>query len=417
MADKKIKFLGVSVYKRKTAGNKKTTRVLGIPVLKRVEKNGKIRKYFLGIKYAKKRLNPPQTPPQKTEYNDKYYGLNNSKLNVVIKFSGGLGDLIIGWNYAKKLIQTYSDPNVCFYLSGVPKLLQVFDTTGVQRIFSDTDVPENTTAFDVFIKVVRFPQILRSNKKKVARFSDGLLDYIFACEKFAVKYPRFFECGRTCDGQVNQIAKIWGKNRVQTPDVLDLFHIDDIEVNIPLPDKTPADFGITQKFITIHRGNDARQNKNCVKLWPMTYYRGLVQQLKKHYPDYTIVQLGVSADRCPAIDGADVNLVGKTTLSDVALLLKHSHLHIDGEGGFAHLRHTIHGGPSVVLFGPTDPVYYGYRENINLSSNACSGCEWVREKWLESCVRGMSHPICMYTLTPDTVFQAIDESGVLNEKM
>lgn len=414
MSDKKVKFLGVSVYKRKTSGNTKTTRVLGLPVLRRVEKNNKLKKYFLGVKYAKRRLNVPDIPEG---HPNEWYHLDRSKLNVMIKLSGGLGDYIIAINYINKLIQKYGNKNIRFYLSGVTKLLDVFDLNSVHTVYADFDVADHTKAFDVFIKLVRFPQILRADKKKVYRFSEEFLDYVLACEKFMIQQTRFFDCGRTCDGQVRMFTRILGKNRVQTPDILNLFDIRDIDVTIPLPEKELVSFGVMPKFITIHRGNDARQSKTCVKLWPTSYYNILVRLMKRAYPDYQIVQLGINKDRCLDIEGVDLNLVGQTTLSDVALLLKHAAFHIDGEGGFVHLRHALKGGSCAVLFGPTDKAYYGYPENLNISADVCRGCEWVREKWLESCARGLNKPLCMYALTPETVFDKIHESGVLNEKM
>ncbi len=181
------------------------------------------------------------------------------------------------------------------------------------------------------------------------------------------------------------------------------------------PKNLHKDYGISAlQFITVHRGNDLKNKANCVKLWPIGYYGILVKMLKQKYPEYQIVQLGVNKERCPDMENVDINLVGKTSLEDVVFLLKHSALHIDCEGGFTHLRHALHGGKTVVLFGPTDIAYYGYSENINLRTDVCSGCEWVREKWLESCIKEMRNPACMYSLTPEYVFSEIVKSEVLN---
>ena len=407
--------------------NKKS--FLGIPVYRKIYYENFVKTYICGIKI--KKINIPQksntaiNKKSNTEnvkpigHADRWYNLDHSKLNVVIKFSGGLGDILINLNYVYLLIKKYKQPKIKFYLCGSLPILNflIKNNENIEQIYADNDLREDSHAFDVLIKLVRFPQIKWANKKKIAEYSEEFLDYILSCERFMILHPRFFECGRTCDGQVNMLAKLYGKNRVQTPDIINILNVKDINFLLQIPQNKNLykDYGISSsKYITIHRGNDIKNKANCVKLWPTGYYGILTKFLKEKYPEYQIVQLGVSKERCPDIENVDLNLVEKTTLDDVAFLLKHSALHIDCEGGFAHLRHAIHGGKTVVLFGPTDVSYYGYSENINLRTDVCRGCEWVREKWLESCTKGMKNPACMYSLTPEFVFSQIVKSGVLN---
>lgn len=399
--------------------NKKS--FLGIPVYHKIYYENFVKTYIFGIKVKKininKKSNDENVKP--IGHADRWYNLDNSKLNVVIKFSGGLGDILINLNYVYQLIEKYKQSKIKFYICGSLPILNflIKNNGNIEQIYADNDLREDSHVFDVLIKLVRFPQIKWANKKKIAEYSEEFLDYILSCEKFMIQHPRFFECGRTCDGQVNMLAKLYGKNRLQTPDILNILNVKDINFLLPIPQNKNLykDYGISSsKYITIHRGNDIKHNANCMKLWPTGYYGILTKFLKEKYPEYQIVQLGVSKERCPDIENVDLNLVEKTTLDDVAFLLKHSALHIDCEGGFAHLRHAIQGGKTVVLFGPTDVSYYGYPENINLRTDVCRGCEWVREKWLESCTKGMKNPACMYSLTPEFVFSQIVKSGVLN---
>ena len=118
-----------------------------------------------------------------------------------------------------------------------------------------------------------------------------------------------------------------------------------------------------------------------------------------------IVQLGFSEDRCPKFNNIDIDLIGKTSLEEVKIILNNSIIHIDGEGGMVHLRHALHGGKSIVLFGATSPEFYGYSENINLRGDGCSHwCEWITENWQAKCARGYDRPPCSYSLTPETVY-------------
>lgn len=84
-------------------------------------------------------------------------------------------------------------------------------------------------------------------------------------------------------------------------------------------------------------------------------------------------------------------------------------MHIDTEGGLVHLRHALGGGPSVVLFGPTSPQVYGYKENLNLRSDKCSvPCEWVVDDWLTRCPRRTDKHLCMCSLSPEYVAEQIN---------
>ena len=89
----------------------------------------------------------------------------------------------------------------------------------IKQIFWNNDLSEKSQAFDVFIKLERFPEIVYSRKHVVAEYSDLLLEYIFDCERFAAQHPRFFNSGRLCDGQANMLAKLYGKTRVTMPDL------------------------------------------------------------------------------------------------------------------------------------------------------------------------------------------------------
>ena len=73
-------------------------------------------------------------------------------------------------------------------------------------------------------------------------------------------------------------------------------------------------------------------------------------------------------------------------MEEVKALLKNSLLHIDNEGGLVHLRHALCAKKSIVLFGPTSDLFYGYAENENVRSNVCEEpCEWENAKWNTWC--------------------------------
>ena len=68
------------------------------------------------------------------------------------------------------------------------------------------------------------------------------------------------------------------------------------------------------------------------------------------------------------------------------------------------------GTRSIVLFGPTPINFFGYKENINVSSNIkCTGCYWKTDFWWRDCAEGYPlPPKCMEDLTPEKIYPHID---------
>ena len=224
------------------------------------------------------------------------------------------------------------------------------------------------------------------------------------------------------DGLCNDYALLLGTKRINQADIGGILGMGETYM-APLP--LPADsncmlhtFGLANcRYITIQRGHSTVEEKSQknTKLWPCEHYQTLIELLKKKYPSYKLVQLGINR---PGFDvdfkGIDVNLRGKTSIVQLCSVLKYASLHIDCEGGLVHLRHALHGGPSVVLFGPTSPKFYGYTENLNLRTQACAQpCEWVTDDWLTRCARRGDKHCCMRGLTPKWVLEQIEKEKLL----
>lgn len=165
---------------------------------------------------------------------------------------------------------------------------------------------------------------------------------------------------------------------------------------------------IEGEYITLHRGVTTLSNgKESPQTWPRAYYEELIRLLKAVYPDKKIVQLG-ERNTGDALAGIGVNLLGKTSWKELAIVLKSAWLHIDGECGMVHLRKAMAAGPSVVLFGSTPMEYYGYDDNINIHSQGCKQwCARLVRCWQERCYRGYDIPPCMAEITPDMVLDRI----------
>ncbi len=177
----------------------------------------------------------------------------------------------------------------------------------------------------------------------------------------------------------------------------------------------PADPALLDRFglrgrayVTIHNGFDAEfqtaygfANKST-KVYAQ--FDAVVERLRAQRPDIYIVQLGTKTSQ--PIKGVNLQLVGKTSISESAAILAGSTLHVDNESGLVHMAACL-GTISCVVFGPTPAAYFGYDQNVNILPRECGGCWWVNKDWMTNCPRGMSEPVCLSATTPESVAQAV----------
>ena len=141
------------------------------------------------------------------------------------------------------------------------------------------------------------------------------------------------------------------------------------------------------------------------KLWDFHNFARLSVQLIDKY-DAQIVFSGPKPDS-PSIEeiislmrGQAVNASGKTTLKELAYLLKRADLVITTDSGSMHIAAAM-GTPLVALFGPTAPWRTGpYSKNAEIvkSQLVCSPC------FKRTC----KHSSCMKGITVEDVFYTVD---------
>lgn len=200
-------------------------------------------------------------------------------------------------------------------------------------------------------------------------------------------------------------AHILGINRYTCLSCGGALPIHDNRVEIPLlPDGERAfkELGLSKNYITIGSNmKNAKFHRHTLKEWPSLYFAVYVTLLNQKFPEMQIVQLGGGGvEKIPSADrylfDADLELVKH--------VLKNSRLHIDCESGLVHLATQL-GTKCLVLFGPTDEKYFGFKENINLSANICRPCCHAWDNGSQ-CLRGDKEPPCIFKITPQTVYEA-----------
>ena len=347
--------------------------------------------------------------------NPKFHKNKYAEPIIVFSVKGGLGDLIIACNYIFNFYK-YADDitfklKVCYHS---PELLDAFcsDLPGVIELGMNI----NKMQGNLKIELNRFPRFLSGDMAYFARRSKKLERVFSAWHNFYIHNRKFFDFMPQMDGLSNEYAQILGSKRINQADIGGIIGLQEIS-NFPIRLKQSMDL-LEQyhlnpkKYITLHRGKGITHGiGKSTKLWDLDCYNTLCQYLKKQYPSYQLVQIGLENE--PHISGSDINLSGQTTVDRLCFVLKESILHIDGESGLIHLRHALQGGRSVVLFGPTSPEVYGYPENLNLRTTACRyPCEWVTNDWQNRCPRRIEKNCCMTSLTPEFVFENIMKRGL-----
>lgn len=344
--------------------------------------------------------------------------MKRERVSIVFVSNGGAGGMLIHANFIKAFHDYLQDENL--------KIAVVGHSSGD---FNNA----------VFKKQLYIDEYFCASEKKKVIFYDVYVnlnfypDVKFESDRVAIESPKlhrlleewrsFIQSDKIRQANIERptddlstyvFGVVNGKNFVNIGDVGGLLGIEK-DLRLPLH-LHKGENDVLKKFnlenyvyITLQRGATPGLNmKELPKLWPLEYYNELIRLLKCIFPEYKIVQLGESKDRCGQMEGIDINLLEKTDWEDLKVLLKNAWLHIDGECGMVHMRRALKGGPSVVLFGPTPMEFYSYDENINIKAD--EGCKhWcarISDFWQYRCLKS-DHPACMWQLTPQKVLERI----------
>lgn len=157
-------------------------------------------------------------------------------------------------------------------------------------------------------------------------------------------------------------------------------------------------------YVTVHNGYDHNVvvlNGSSTKFY--SHFSEVVALAKAAFPDVRFIQIGTSTST-PVV-GVDLDLVGRTTLQEVAAVIGGALCHLDVESGLVHMASCL-GTPAVVVFGPTPVDYFGYPEHRNVPPQMCGDCWATRDTWMALCPRGHKIPVCTQQ-PPTAVAQAL----------
>ncbi len=347
---------------------------------------------------------------------------SSDKLSIAFGLGGGIGDVLVHSVYVKEFVKMLDvDADIYLYVHRDPKISkQLFEEWSFVKGFFDTNrYDKEAQNYDLAIGLGIIPRITYFNKEVLEK-SPFLSKIVQTYILYEEQNSTMLEYGSIA--KVILRDEILNKKSIQQIDVERLL---DIKADTksymsynPNQRQELKDIVENEIYITISRNVDSvMSNKNNTRLWFMEYYCELINKIKEKYPYIKTVQIGTQ--RSERINGIDIDLCGKTDISEVKYILKHALLHIDGECGMVHLRHALN-EISCVFFAQTSMKLKGYDENINLKSNACPHwCEWISSEWQTKCIAGYDKPVCMAELKPDFVFEKITpfiDKALLNFK-
>lgn len=330
-------------------------------------------------------------------------------LAIALKYGPGLGDCIVKKKLFEEitrlapncLIDIYA-PNAGDYIHSVygnhPNLNIVVNDGGViYAKYLNQYALSMKIFFMIEIDYVSFSKIEKWNENFAAKIK--LLKQ--RCEEYKLTpFPP----------NQNKLhfdrMKYAGANYYTTFAYNNVFNIKDAVTMIPLNKAIEKDFLKLNlsKYITINYGNGIamQQAEMVAKQWPLAYFNELVRLFKLQYPLIEVVQLGAK-NACKVTD-ADHYILGKS-LELSKYILKDALFHLDIEGGLVHLATQL-GTKCIVLFGPTPVHFFGYKQNMNIISEKCSGCYCLYDD-INQCARNLKEPECMYSITPEKVMEAV----------
>lgn len=164
---------------------------------------------------------------------------------------------------------------------------------------------------------------------------------------------------------------------------------------------------LPKPYVVFHPGSNWKP-----KIWPPNHYAKLGDWLSKKYK--TDIIITGTAHEQPLADEILQNdflsLCGKTSLIELANVLKNASLVVAGDTGPMHLASAV-GAPLLSLYGPTSPKLNGPRgKGATKIIWKTPGCK-TYPCFDKSCL----HDVCLNDLSPEEVFQSLEEWGILDE--
>jgi Glycosyltransferase family 9 (heptosyltransferase) len=338
---------------------------------------------------------------------------SRERATIAVVTGGGLGDVLSTSKYIERLYIAAGGPLIDVFYPYEAHLKFLFARVPyVSRLFPMSALDDLRQNYDAIVEVHRLVSYHLLNPDRLSRLCPELIWLRDISDRRNGEYSIHQREMPVLDGDLAKRAVLKGLNRKSLlgySGAVDIVSDDWIFVS-PDPDALLIFERSGLKpghYVTLHDGFDTahRFRSRSTKQWPVDCWHNFIAKLRLHHPELKIVQVGGS--NSALFKGVHVNLVGNATFDEVAWLLKYAVCHVDSESGLVRLAREI-GGKSIVLFGPTDPDFFSFAENLNLKPVRCGNCFWSTPDWLAACPKGLAEPECTASITPERVLAALE---------
>jgi hypothetical protein len=331
---------------------------------------------------------------------------SKADIKIAFKIAGGIGDHIIVRDFINQFcIQMAIDKvDIVLETRNINASDRFFRKDSfINKIILEKDLKFKT--YDVVFFIIYQPIVLKAAYPYLQKYFPKIYNFCVKSNEFNTRYGRFVKNHPHDDGLFADIMTRKGLNRYSCMAAQGGIYFDRKNILPIYLDNIESAKHIKDEYITIHDGWDnGLAGALCTKCWSKQNWKEFVGIFKKSFPYIKVVQIGgkFGGD----IAGVDLQLRDKIPISQSALILKNSKLHIDGESGLVHLAYHL-GVKSIVLFGPTNKKFFRYPQNINLSAGGCQNCWWSNYDWMFKCPKGRQD--CMEKITPQMVLNSCKE--------
>jgi heptosyltransferase-2 len=141
------------------------------------------------------------------------------------------------------------------------------------------------------------------------------------------------------------------------------------------------------------------------RLWPQDYYNRVAETII-YMHKANVIYVGVERDKAIKEGNGVLNLTGKTTISQLASLIKHSNLLISNDSGPVHIAVAL-GTPVISIFGRSQPGLspkrWGHSNANSVFLHKVVGCEVCLA---HDCEKGFA---CIKAIEPKEVLLCADK--------
>lgn len=333
-------------------------------------------------------------------------------LKVAVRVTGGIGDHIVAARFLRDLLTAVGPLAFDIYSPKREVAAWVFEALDAPvRCFNEKFLWERLQpSYAASFYVTQFV-IVHAETADWQYLSEHAPKLIEVCAKLEEFRPRIETCIQNhprLDGHLGRIATFMGFGRRTFLQGMAGIPYGGDRLSLDVDPNALEKFGLAgTRYITVHNGFDAEFDKASLTSTKVyAQFGDVISQMKSLFPDLRVIQVGTVTSK--AIASADMNLIGATTIRELAAIVQNSWLNLDNESGIVHLA-SCFDVRSCVVFGPTSLEYYAYPQNINLPPPVCGQCWWVNEDWMNRCAKGHEQAPCMSQQSPASVFAALRE--------